>query len=276
MITEVTQIKKRLKYYDVPNVNHYQIRSQGQLKLLFNEIRFFIEEIKPDPKKHYKVIYIGSGKGYHIPKLIDMFSKYNITWIFYDPNGHCKRLMDIRSDRIQINDRLFLQEDISKITRSESEQLVFISDIRSSSGREPTTENLLFDYKIQQDFIEQLNPDFSLVKFRMPFVSDWDSSMSFNQPEGPQYIQCFSKSTSTEFRIAVPKNPKFKTIKSVSILKEYEEKFFWFNQRYRFQNDNDLKLASYILNSYNEYMGIPLRYDSSNVLNHLRFIVNSF
>lgn len=241
------------------NKNIYpNIKMAGQMKLLLNEIRLLSGDIEIHKFKQEQllILYIGSGKGYHIPTLIQLYQHYNnINWHFYDPNGHCKKLYDLAAKKknISIFDEYFTNETLN-LYKNITQKLIFISDIRSvdDNKTEPQTKNLLFDYDLQNNILKKLNPMFSLIKFRMPFPDDWNNTLCFLKPVGQEYIQAFSKSSSTEFRIFLNSTFIFETITSVDQLKEYEEKLFWYNHCYRYKYDNDLVIANYILNLYNK------------------------
>lgn len=256
-----SDILHRLEYSeDYFETNKYKIKMPGQLKLLLNEIRFLTEgvEIQNMSDKKFTVLYIGSGKGYHIPLLISLYEKYDIHWIFFDPNGHCDKLYEYKklsTKKIDIYDEYFTDKNIEEFKHIDN--LLFISDIRSTINCKkdlvdvsPSTKDLLHDYKIQNNVLKQLNPLFSLVKFRMPFPDDWDESYEFEKPIGSEYIQAFTKNTSNEFRIFINSTIVFETIKNIEELKKYEEKFSWYNREYRIQTENDLNIAYYIFKNY--------------------------
>lgn len=238
----------------------YRIKMQGQLKLLINEIRFLTEDIEIHnmKDKEFTIVYIGSGKGFHIPFLIKLYEKYNINWVFFDPNGHCDKLYEFQklSDKnITIRDELFLDNNIEEFRNVEN--LILISDIRSTQSTrdnlldiDPKTQDLLNDYKIQNNFLKELKPMFSLLKFRLPFPDDWKDGYSFEKPIGKEYMQAFQKRASTEFRIFLNSVIVFTTIDSTEELIKYEEKFSWYNRHYRIPHQNDLDIAYYVFQNY--------------------------
>lgn len=291
--------KSQPKYYYVSNINYYlkyvpsnkerhpfykNLQKQGQLKLLLNEIRFLSEDLEIHNFKddNFILLYIGSGKGYHIPVLINMYRKYKIQWILYDPNGHCDELIKLSTEmpnKIVINNSLFTDKDIDDFVIPNNYKFIFISDIRSidNNASEPSTANLLFDYKIQNKIISNLNPDFSLVKYRMPFPDQWDKQV-FYKPVGKEYIQAFSKNNSSEFRIFLNSLNTFQRISNIKSLIKYEELFSWYNNIYRFQKKNDLLIAVHILNLYNkvEKNIVEDTINISNVIEHLKKITDVF
>lgn len=292
-------IKDKPKYYNVKDIKYfmkyvpkkqiseyyYKYKKQGQLKLLLNEIRFLTEsiEIQNFEKDKFIILYIGSGKGYHIKTLINLYNKYNIKWILYDPEGHCDDLYKYRDEnpnKIEINDTYFLENDINDFIIPYDHKFIFISDIRSveKNKPEPTTKNLLFDYNIQNNILSKLKPDFSLLKFRMPFQDQWDNNDIFYKPVGEEYIQAFSKNSSTEFRIFLNSIQTYQRISKKRYLIEYEEKFSWYNNNCRFINKTDLIIAIHILNLYNkvENKNVFNTINIDNINGYLREIVNNF
>lgn len=250
-------ITRQMEYDSKKILNKF---SNGQLKLLLCELQFFsIININHlcSTNKTIDVIYIGSGKGYHIPILISILSlkNRNIKWHLYDPYGHCKRLNEITTKNININDRIFLEEDI--IFFKNYKNIVFISDIRSCEKSEPTAIELLNDYVVQNNILITLQPRYSLIKFRYPFPPDLKKTNfeSYSYPKGIMYLQCYNKSDSAELRIFIDNPNKEITFKKFSMddAKIFEEKLYWYNSIYRFTHNNDILIAGYILHNLNIY-----------------------
>lgn len=250
-------IKKTENYVKCKKNYHLysEIKKNGQMKLLINEIRFLSFDIEINNLKDNKftILYIGSGQGYHIPFLINMYKKYDINWVFYDPSGHCKNLNDLHNNKsIIVNDKYFLEEDIKYFKNLNSRQLIFISDIRTvdENESEPKTHNLYFDYVLQNKILDTLKPDFSLIKYRVPFIDDWDNTLEFLKPKGKEYLQAFTKNDSCEFRIFLNSVIIYEKLNEKH-LKEYENKFYWYNTNYRIKKKNDLQISLFIFNIYN-------------------------
>lgn len=282
----INDIKYLAKYKPNNQMDYYyKFKKQGQLKLFLNEIRFLTEsiEIQNFAKDKFILLYIGSGKGYHILSLIKLYEKYNIKWILYDPNGHCKDLYNYRDNnptKLIINDTYFLDDNIKEFVVPDQTKFIFISDIRSvdPNKSEPTTKNLLFDYNIQNNILSKLNPDFSLIKFRLPFPDQWDKTQVFYKPVGEEYIQAFTKNTSTEFRIFINSTITYQRISKPYILTNYEEKFSWYNNNCRFIKKTDLQIAIHILNLYNkiENKNVYNIVNMDNISEYLKEICNNF
>merc|ERR1711916_204144 len=134
-INKINKLNKMLKKPDIYNFDdilysmsysenaltekNYGLKMKGQLKLLLSEIRFLTEEVEIQnlKDKHFTFLYIGSGKGYHIPLLINLYDKYDIDWVFFDPSGHCEKLHECKrlsKKKITIRDDFFLEQDIKE------------------------------------------------------------------------------------------------------------------------------------------------------------------
>lgn len=273
----VDNLTREMEYSDktIDSTKFPKIKKSGQIKLLLSEMNFLTNYVKLDNFKNTKltILYIGSGEGYHIPYLIEIYKDFNIDWFFFDPVGHCSSLTMKSGENIIINNRYFTNIDIE--TFKKHNNLIFISDIRTvdKDCLEPTTKNLLNDFKLQNNILEKLEPMFSLVKFRMPFPDDWDEDYKFMMPVGVKYLQPFSGPNSAEFRIALNKIIQFKEISDIETLKEYERKFAWYNKN-RFENNYkiDYSMAAYIFNSvFNTDF-----YSIKNILDFLKKISNNF
>ncbi|CCU55673.1 poly(A) polymerase small subunit VP39 [Choristoneura biennis entomopoxvirus] len=258
----------------------FNFRKQGQMKLLMNEIRFLSEDVeisKNYKNKNINILYIGSGKGYHIPVLIDMYSTYNINWYLYDPTGHCDKLynMEKKNKNIKIHDTIFNKSDVEKYESMNN--LLFISDIRTidDDNIEPTTKNLIHDYDLQNYILKELRP-ISLIKQRDPFPDDWDDSYKLSIPDGKEYIQCFQKYDSAEYRIFISGITTFTDINADILNKRgLDRKLAWYNMKYRFKYDNDYKIAYRILNKYMKTENKPiLKYNHINK-NNISNIIKS-
>ncbi|CCU55378.1 poly(A) polymerase small subunit VP39 [Adoxophyes honmai entomopoxvirus 'L'] len=281
-------------YYYISDINHeieydknfipnykFNFTKQGQMKLLLNEIRFLSEDV--EIHKNYKntdinILYIGSGKGYHIPFLINLYAHYDITWNLYDPVGHCGKLYSMAKNnkKIIINDTIFKKSDVENYKNVNN--LLFISDIRTVDNDkiEPTTKNLVYDYDIQNYIIEVLKP-ISMVKQRDPFPDDWDDLYDMRIPiNNKEYIQCFQKYDSAEYRIFIPSITTFvKVTEDLLKSRSIDKKLAWYNKKYRFRYENDYKIAYRVLNKYlkSENKSI-LQYNNINSKNIKNVIKN--
>ncbi|AAC97833.1 ORF MSV041 putative poly(A) polymerase small subunit PAP-S homolog (vaccinia J3R), similar to GB:L22579 [Melanoplus sanguinipes entomopoxvirus] len=243
-------INNQLKY----KPNNVSNKHPGQLKLLMTELQFFnncnIDALNSKDRPIY-VLYIGSGRGYHLIKLLDLYKDYNIKWYFYDPSGHCISL-ERMSQYVSINNDYFTEKNINEFKNKKP--LLFISDIRSTDGSEPRTKNLIDDYKIQNNIVLNLRPLYSLLKFRYPFPDDFPPEIENEvYVDGIKFLQPFCGPQSTEMRIFVSEqNIILKNFsKEESIL--FEEKMYYYNKNYRIINKNDILIAGFILKSTNKF-----------------------
>ncbi|AAG02766.1 poly(A) polymerase regulatory subunit [Betaentomopoxvirus amoorei] len=278
----ISDINNEIEYDENFNPGKkFDFKRQGQIKLLMNEIRFLTEDV--ELHKNYKneninILYIGSGKGYHIPLLINMYSDYKIQWDLYDPCGHCEKLYNIQknNNNIKIYDTYFNKSDVEKYENIDN--LLFITDIRTvdNPDDEPNTKNLINDYELQNYILKELKP-ISLVKQRDPFPNDWDDSYKLSIPDGKEYIQCFQKYNSAEYRIFISGITTFVDINSVILNKRgIDRKLAWYNMKYRFQNDNDYKIAYRILNKYIKSENKPILKKYNNInKNNIKNVIRS-
>lgn len=247
---DYADLSECMVYSNNTSKNLFNFNKRGQLKLLFSEIRFLTcgVEIHNSPKEKYLFLYIGSGKGFHLPILMDMYEKYDIEWHFFDPNGHCKELYNLAetNKKIKIHDTLFL-EDNMEYYKNITRKLLFVSDIRTDENNVVTSKNVIFDNQLQNTFLKTLKPSFSLLKGRVPFPGEYFEP--FEIPVGQSYLQPFNKPSSTEHRIFLGSNIVFKEV-TEDDLREYEEKFFYFNMVIRPNTKFDLRNTRYIFEAY--------------------------
>lgn len=156
----------------------------GQLKLLLTEIEF----LTLYGNKKATMVYAGAAPGIHIPYLMALFK--NITFDLYDPAKFAIK----PNERCTINRGLFTDE-IAKTFKGKN--ILFCSDIRSN----PDEKSVHADMQMQQKWMEIIEPDFSMVKFRLRYTNP-----SFTKyPMGKLYVQPFVGPTSTETRLIIKK-----------------------------------------------------------------------
>nr|AAC33825.1 poly(A) polymerase regulatory sub-unit [Heliothis armigera entomopoxvirus] len=280
IIYYISDIKNERPYKKNTKPYIFNFRKPGQIKLLINEIRFLTEDVeiyKNYNNKIINILYIGSGKGYHIPLLMEIYSKYNIIWHLYDPNGHCDKLNEIsnKNNNVNIYNQIFDKKDVELY--EDVQNLLFISDIRTIDDDkiEPNTKNLIHDYDIQNYVLKQLKP-IALIKQRDPFPNDWDESYEMYIPDGKEYVQCFQKHDSAEYRIFVCGATTFTKV-NLDVLKtrNIDKKLAWYNTKYRFDNFNDYRIAYRVLNKYLKTENLPfLKYTDINK-NNIKSVIKS-
>lgn len=200
----------------------------GQLKLLMNELVFFLYTIN-DPKKVYRVLYVGAAPGRHIQLHLAIFP--NIKFILVDPakfdpeiikysKNHQERVKII-NDYFTDDSAKLMVKDINK-WKEDGEIFLFISDIRV----EPTEDRVEKDMDWQQKWIEIMKPDYSLLKFRL----SWENKDK-EYLKGVVIRQQYPPKTSTETRLFVDSKDKNEKIKWNAT--KYEDQLFYHNSVYR-------------------------------------------
>lgn len=174
--------------------------------------------------------------------------------------------------------KIFIIEDwyninISEIFKNLSSKS-FMSDIRSNVAMDtyPTDLDIIWNTSMMYNWIYTLNPEFSMIKFRLPFfntpkVVETDAKNFFEEfevskklgidfiadykqkkmacPKGDIYIQAWAGQSSTELRLHIKKedikNPKYYDFKKI------ENKLYYFNSISRgFYKHENANASSYI------------------------------
>lgn len=183
---KLTSITKSVPYEETVKED-WSVLHYGQLKLFHSEVKLFIDYI--DFTKPYQVVYAGSAAGYHLPFLSDMFPSFYFHLI--DPNPFCRQLK--KHNKFSLRNELFTDElALEYKTKYGSDNLIFISDIRSS----PEEEYVKRDMNIQKKWIEIMDPILSMVKFRLP----WSRGKTVYL-RGDIQIQAYPRPRSTETRL---------------------------------------------------------------------------
>lgn len=198
-----------------PDCKTYHI---GQLKLLISEIFFLTEKL--EKIDDYGIcIYIGSAGGFHIPILANMFP--NILFMLYDGAKHYIN----PTHNIIIHQELFLEHNVEMFKEM---GVYFISDIRV-----PHHEDYQFEKNVHKDnllnryIVMNLNPKYSLLKFRYPY--DIDNNDEITHLNGEILFQTFAPLKSSETRL-IPYNNK-DLVEGDNI--KYEDQLMYFNTQYR-------------------------------------------
>lgn len=193
----------------------------GQVKLTLAEIRF-LNSIRGDEPKI--VVYAGAAAGYHIPLLSKMFP--DILFILYDP----AKFGINPTSNIIIRQEMFTDE-IAKLYHNMD--VIFISDVRTDEDDPKTFEENVHKNNIMvEKWINIMNPKCSSLKFRFPYpVSDSLQDTNYEFLDGEIYFQQFAPSVSTETRLIINQENNYS--KKVYDTKDYEEKMFYFNTKYR-------------------------------------------
>lgn len=236
------------KYHEIPTE-----LNRPQVKLLLHEIYFFDQLIKSKRLTHdsnFIILYIGCSPGYHLKYTFAILKNYTkLQWHLYDPVSLVDSVRNIvknNSDRIRYFQREYANVDNVKYIDSD---VIFISDIRTNSGVEPSTKDLIKDYDLQNAVIQQVKPKYSFLKWRCPFPDK--DFVEFNFPNGLELLQFFSKSTSTELRLIASFPYSYRKI-TYEIAEDYESKMFYYNQYIRKKQDYKERKTQELFSTFEE------------------------
>lgn len=135
-----------------------------------------------------------------------------------------------------------LQTLLHAALSSRATPLLFISDIRSGSlAHDNFEDHVAENMRAQQCWTELLQPDFAMLKFRLPYTAIGRTSLSVTpttsswlQPaddgaveylRGDVVLPIWTRPTSTEGRLVVPRGASRRRYK----VSEYENQFYFFN-----------------------------------------------
>lgn len=192
----------------------------GQRKLLLSEIQFLYKCLK-----HYTtdatVIYAGAAIGTHILSLTILFP--NIKFILFDSSPFHKDLyhqknIEIHNKYLDTTTLKTMRNRLSKTT------VLLISDIRQN---DKSFENgVKNDMKIQMNWVKNLDPYASLLKFRLPYTMKHGEHMEYIK--GDLYFGVWAPPMSGETRLFIQNINNHKT-KQYSF-KDYEQSLFYHNK----------------------------------------------
>jgi len=207
---------RREKYTKNKQYKKSSIRHWGQRKLLLSEIEFLTKYGMDD----CIVIYIGAAPGSHTYELTKMFHTIypNMSYILIDPAPFNKKLTEISSlkeyERIEkkepnitIINEYFTEELITDLKNNyiNGKNILFISDIRrgdiQTDDNDTIEEDIKKDMELQKLGVITLNPEHSMLKFRLP----WEKGTT-NYLDGDIYLQTWAPVNSTETRLYISKN----------------------------------------------------------------------
>lgn len=220
----------------------------GQKKLLLSEIQFFTnicKKLNIKNLKDYIAVYIGAADGAHLPILFNLFPELN--WLLYDPNPFNKHVKN--NNKVKIFNQYFLDETVKHVLQhSLNKKILFISDIRVT----PKDEEVMTDMINQAKWGTELDADFMLLKFRLPYneptsfipktIKDLklNSKISNNEYiakdtvylKGTVYLQLYHPQYSTELRLLVEKKNNKYELDNYDYI-EIENKIFNYNTEIR-------------------------------------------
>jgi len=181
----------------------------GQLKLLISELMILMEEQYLENIDY--IIYVGSAPGNHLPIIHELFKnkKKPIKFILYDGAQFDKSVylnsqthgldnyieipnVNICTHKGDLFDDDALNDMKRRIKLSETDEryvninkTLFVSDIRNESYGSvkksiPDEEAIIIDMLLQQYWVEELRPRYSLFKFRLPWNDSYVTNVIHN------------------------------------------------------------------------------------------------
>lgn len=217
----------------------------GQMKLLMSEVEMFTRHWDPVANPNPVVVYAGSAPGIHINILSEMFPTF--TFHLYDPAPFDASLKSNPKVHLYTGPDGFFTTEVAARWKEEESRLMFVSDIRSvpdeitkaKEAMQPTIDELkrkknrtpeedaelmalkssfqhyLVTWEIsihanmlaQQDWVLTMRPQYSLLKFRLPYDYhdvETDRLREVEYLDGIVYFQCWGPSQTTEARLLVP------------------------------------------------------------------------
>ena len=277
IFTKFNEISHSLKYYKP--IKAYHTYHNGQRKLFLSELEF----ISLYHKKCNYIVYAGAAPSWKMYYLSSLFPTKK--FILVDPNPFEILFYKDKSHKDFVDSKEVIYLDLSKpntwietITKPEKtriflindyytnaisevlkvlKDILFISDIRTSDNDEaPSDLDVLWNSAQQMNWIYIIQPNYFMLKFRTPYLSqgktvmlpyqktDFDFSKQlgfdfikeynegkgqFTYLDGEIYLQAWAGYKSTETRLigSLPKNNQL-TKKTYGII-EYEERLFYFN-----------------------------------------------
>lgn len=174
----------------LPYNKHFKgekLTHMGQRKLLLSEIQLLTEYYRMyydvETDIHPVVMYVGGSPGNHLVFLHKMFPY--VKFILIDgalKPGFDERLASITFKRkkvFELHVKMFTDEMCAEyVTKFKKNNLVFVSDIRSSNK-----DTILFeaqvagDMELQKKWIDLLQPRLSMIKFRPVYL---DAQLSYD------------------------------------------------------------------------------------------------
>lgn len=206
----------------------------GQLKLFCSEFASMIYHL--NHSRVSDIVYIGAAPGDHIYVLAQLYEDF--TYHLYDSEKFDSRLKELSN--VKIYSKYF--DDVDLNHWSDKSKIFLISDIRTlsydSSGFDEKTQrrnedSVWSDMQLQRRWVETLEPELSLLKFRLPFAHDFilEEGKERKYLEGLVMRQVYNKPTSSETRLLVS-NIEHKDWNLIS----YERKLAYHNCRIRTLN----------------------------------------
>lgn len=244
-------IKKKKKYKQFVDYDEYVLNCHiGHRKLLCVVLEFLTICQKKINTDDCLVLYIGAAPFISYNVLHHLYPK--TKWIVYDTN---KFIFDKPYKNVEIKNQYFTDNDINIVKKifenDDKKHLLYINDMRINPGE----IDVLNDMRKQEQWIMDLNPFASSVKFRLPYYKMEENKDLENilYLDGKVYLQTYAPKRSTETRLISFSPYKFKNYN----LKDYEEKLVYFNEILRtkdfYYQDSDKYLFLHYYDNVREY-----------------------
>jgi hypothetical protein len=268
-VIQLDYIRHKLKYESGAKIPKTTIHI-GQRKLFLSELQFLSNVSKPG--KLEVCIYAGAAPSNHMGLLSELLP--NIKFILIDPNPFdiygvkpeeispnqsSDKIFEIvrkSNEKIITIQSLFTHEYAKSINRIFKGDCYFISDIRTSTiqANSPRDIDVVWNLSQQYNWVMQIKPKSSMLKFRHPFYFDpmsefvqlaktepYKSDFLLSKKYGIDFVANYKKHTlkyfdgqiriqawagqsSTETRLIVD---KLQVIEMDS--HEYDDKFYYYN-----------------------------------------------
>ena len=265
----------------VPHTGMHGIKRKGQQKLYYADLLAFLLYVQKNESlpKYCVVAGGGGGKkgGFHFFKLVHQIqalsgSLGSTEWHLYDPGGFYKDLKKLNGVNIYENREGFFSETTALQWQGQT-GVLFLSDIRNVDKRckiKGSQESLIHSEKLiqkdmqdQKTWVEIMQPEMAVLKFKAPYVIDRTKSHAFEYLDGGLYFEPYDTYNSTEMRLVVTDPSK---VKSYDFL-EIESTCAWFNNNARGRGKWDEERAREIEEAYKDLQGTTLSSMQSNLTN---------
>uniref|UniRef100_A0A6C0JQD0 Uncharacterized protein n=1 Tax=viral metagenome TaxID=1070528 RepID=A0A6C0JQD0_9ZZZZ len=202
----VKDYPQHIKYTDNCKVDKRLCLHLGQRKL-FNGLLYYLSTRTITNESNFTCLYIGAAPGHNISGIAKLFPTVN--FILYDGQK-----MHTVGNNVHIIQKLFfINDEVNELTINRNikfknnkvfsgsylenkDDILFVSDIRSTSSTKTHEECVFDDMNLQKNIILQLKPNSFFLKFRIPYTMK-----SINYLDGELFVQPFNKVSSTECRL---------------------------------------------------------------------------
>lgn len=194
----------------------------GQRKLLISEIQLLTLYYSEKPKQDPVILYIGSAPGTHLLTLARLFPR--VRFILYDGAKFDAKLT--KNKRFELHNEFF-DDKKAKEYAGYKHPVILISDIRLTE--EKFEAGVVRDMKLQADWVKIIDPELSLLKFRMSY--DMKPTDKIKYLKGTLLFGIWAKPLSGETRLLVKKASN--KIMVNYVFGVYEQTQFYHNKHVR-------------------------------------------